>query len=151
MRGNVLFQPMAHAMDHILPPLPGLTCPEDFHRTHRKGRDVRATRQISFVIGSIPKIDYKWFEMSFFRELWSEYRLYLHKLALDFLIAATVWVALFIFRILTRFLPVGDWAGRFIVEIHSTGIVLAFFLFALLSAIDIIKLRKGAGTSICFA
>jgi hypothetical protein len=81
--------------------------------------------------------------MNFFREVWTGYRSYLVKFAIDFAISGTLWLGLFVFQGLTRFLPVTDWAGSFIVHLHSAGIVGAVGVFAVLSVADIVSMRKG--------
>ena len=88
--------------------------------------------------------------MNFFKEVWDGYRPYLVKFTVDFLITATLWLVLFIFKVLTSYLPVSGWAGEFIVAVHSTGTVAAFGVFAWLFVIDIIQTRKGGGIE-CFA
>jgi len=87
--------------------------------------------------------------MNFFHQVWTGFRPYLVKFAIDFAISATLWLGLFVFRRLTRFLPVTDWAGSFIVHMHSAGVVAIFGIFAFLSANDIVQIRRGGG--LCFA
>jgi hypothetical protein len=87
--------------------------------------------------------------MSLIHEIWAGYRPYLIKFAVNFAVSGTLWVGLFVFHGLTKFLPVTDWAGRFIVHMHSAGIVAAFATFAILSAVDIVHIRGGGG--LCFA
>lgn len=89
------------------------------------------------------------FSVNFFKEVWAGYRPYLVKFAIDFLVSASLWVGLFIFKILTHYLPVSGWAGDFIVHLHAAGTVAAFAIFAVLFAIDIIQLRSGGIE--CFA
>jgi hypothetical protein len=87
--------------------------------------------------------------VSFFKEVWAGYRPYLVKFIVDFLISATLWVVLFIFKVLTYYLPVSGWAGDFIVHLHAAGTVAAFGIFAWLFVIDIIQTRTGGIE--CFA
>ena len=87
--------------------------------------------------------------MNFLKEVWAGYRPYLIKIAIDFLIPATLWVALFIFHILTSYLPITGWAGEFIVFLHSAATVGIVGLFAWWSVNDIIQI-KGGGIE-CFA
>jgi hypothetical protein len=87
--------------------------------------------------------------VNFLKEVWAGYRPYLVKFTIDALISATLWLALYIFKELTYYLPVPGWAGVFIVNLHAAGTVFAFGVFACLFVIDIIQV-KGGGIE-CFA
>jgi len=87
--------------------------------------------------------------MNFFQEVWRGFRPYLVKFAVDFGISGTLWLGLFVFHTLTRFLPVPDWAGTLIVHMHSAGSVAIFGIFAFLSVNDLVHIRRGGG--LCFA
>ncbi len=82
--------------------------------------------------------------MDFVNEVWLGYRPYLVRFTIDLLITGTLYIALFIFKLLTEFLPVGGWASDFIVHLHSAGVVGAVGVFALLSVIDLDS-EKGSG------
>ena len=81
--------------------------------------------------------------MNFLVEIWIGYRAYVIKLVQNFLVAASLWLGLFAFKALTYVLPVSDWAGQFIVHVHSVGIVAAFIIFGYLSVNDIIHRHRG--------
>ena len=87
--------------------------------------------------------------MNFFKEVWVGYRPYLVKFTIDFLVTASLWMALFIFKYITKFLPITGWAGDFIVALHSAGVVGAVGVFVWLSLNDIIHIRGGRVE--CFA
>ena len=88
--------------------------------------------------------------MNFFQEVWTGFRPYLVSITQDFLISASLWVFLFIFKLLTYLLPIPGWAGEFIVHVHSAGTLAAVGIFAWMSVIDIIRLKGGGGVE-CFA
>ena|SRR2546426_12345027 len=79
--------------------------------------------------------------MNFVKEYWDGLRPYLLKIAIDFSVSGSLYLGLYLFRGLTHFLPVSGWAGIFIEHLHSAGIVIAFGVFAILSVIDIIRIR----------
>ena len=80
--------------------------------------------------------------MRFIRDVWEGYRPYLVKLAQDFLIGATLWAMLFAFHQVTHRLPVESWAGRFVVSLHSVGLVVMFGLVTWLSFNDVIIIHR---------
>jgi len=79
--------------------------------------------------------------VGFFREIWLSLRPYLQKLVVDFCISISLWLTLYVFHVLTEYLAVKGWAGEIIVSIHSLGIVLAFMIFGLLFALDVMAIR----------
>jgi len=79
--------------------------------------------------------------LDFVREVWLDLRPYLTKLIVDFCISAGLWVALYLFELLTKLLEIGGWAGELIVNIHAVGIVLAFIAFGLLFCLDVWLVR----------
>lgn len=90
--------------------------------------------------------------MNFFAEVWRGYRPYLVRITTDFLVTATLWAGLFSFKILTYLLPIGGWAGDFIVHVHSAGTLFSIVIFAWLSVNDIYHIhRTHQGTITCFA
>jgi len=80
--------------------------------------------------------------VNFFEEVWRAFRPYLVRLTIDFLVSASLWVALFIFKILTNLIQVPGWAGIFIVNLHSAGIVAALFILVFLFVVDIAQIRR---------
>jgi len=68
---------------------------------------------------------------------------YLLRVTIDFLVSATIWLALFLFKILTDILPITGFAARFIVALHSLGTVAALAIFLFFSVNDIIQIRRG--------
>src|SRR5690242_6678417 len=77
-------------------------------------------------------------------EIWRGYRPHFVKLAVDFLVSATFWVGLFLFHLLTKLLPVTDWAGKLIANIHSTGVIAGLVVFGWLSLNDIYQIHKSS-------
>jgi hypothetical protein len=75
-------------------------------------------------------------------DIWEGFRPYLVKIAIDFLISASLWVVLFLFKALTKLLAIGGWAGDFIVNLHATGAVAAYGIFAILFATDLYTLHR---------
>ena len=80
--------------------------------------------------------------MNFFQEYWAGVRPYLLKLAVNFSVSASLYLGLYLFQLLAHFLPVSGWAGKFIENLHATGIIVAFVVFAVLSVNDIIQIGK---------
>lgn len=76
-------------------------------------------------------------------EVWLSYRPYFVKIAVDFLIAVSLWVVLFLFKMLTKVLAIDGWAGQFIINMHAAGSVAAFGVFALLFFLDMYSLHNG--------
>lgn len=83
--------------------------------------------------------------VGFFREIWLSLRPYLQKLVVDLCISASLWIALYVFHSLTDHLAIKGWAGEFIVNIHSLGVVLAFIAFGILFTLDVVAIRAGEG------
>ena len=75
-------------------------------------------------------------------EIWLRFRPYFVRFTVDFLISASLWIALVGFHALTKFLELASWARDIILTIHAAGAVAAFALFALLFAVDIITLHS---------
>ena len=71
-----------------------------------------------------------------------EFLAYAARFAIDLLVAASLWVVLFVFEWVTGRLPVGGWAGEFVTHLHSAAIVAGFVIFGLLFVLDIIEIRK---------
>ncbi len=88
--------------------------------------------------------------MNFLKEVWAGYGPYLVKFTTNFAVCGTLWLFLYAFKLLTTRLPVVDWAGKFIVHLHSAGIVAIFGLFVLMSANDILRIIRRGG-NLCFA
>jgi len=80
--------------------------------------------------------------MNFFVEIWSEYRPYGIKIAVDFLVAGSIYVALFLFQVLRSWLPMSGWRGQFIDNIHAAGGIVAVSVFSLLLVIDIVIIYR---------
>ena len=83
------------------------------------------------------------------KEVWAGYRPYLVKFIIDFLISTSLWLFLFVFKLVTYYFPVPGWAGDFAVHLHAAGTVAIFGIFACLFVIDIIQ-TKWSGIE-CFA
>jgi hypothetical protein len=80
--------------------------------------------------------------INFFSEVWSGYRPYLVRFTIDFLVSATIWLALFLFKIVTDMLPITGYAARFIVALHGLGTIAAMLIFLVSSVNDIIQIRR---------
>jgi hypothetical protein len=78
----------------------------------------------------------------FLRDVWLDLRPYLKKLIVDFCISASLWIALYLFEILTKLLRIGGWAGEVIVNVHAIGTIVAFVAFGVLFCIDVWSIRK---------
>jgi hypothetical protein len=55
---------------------------------------------------------------------------------------SAVWCALYLFHLLTTFLPVEGWAGRFIAAIHQIGSVAVVALLVIYLIVDVVKSRR---------
>jgi hypothetical protein len=75
--------------------------------------------------------------------VWLTLRPYALSLLVDWLLAVGLWGLLWLFERITALVPIGGWAGEFILAIHATGTVVAYGLFAGLLVWDIIEIRKG--------
>lgn len=91
--------------------------------------------------------------MKFVKEVWAGFRphavrytiellAYAARFAIDLLVAASLWGVLFLFKALTRWLPVTGWVGEFVAGLHSATIVAGFVIFGVLFALDIIQIRE---------
>ena len=81
---------------------------------------------------------------AFVIEVWLRVRPYALALISDWLIAALIWLLLWMFSRITALVPIEGWAGQFIENIHSVGSALAFGIFAGLLIWDIVEIRKGS-------
>jgi hypothetical protein len=66
---------------------------------------------------------------------------YLQKFVVDLCISSSLWITFFVFHGLTDYLTIKGWAGEFIVNIHSLGVVLAFLAFGTLFTLDVVAIR----------
>lgn len=94
----------------------------------------------------VPDRDPRPEKVNFLIEIWQRYRPYLIHLTVDLLVSASVWLVLFLFKLLADWMPISDWAGKFIVNIHAAGGVGAFAVFATLFIIDVVNIRRGTHT-----
>jgi membrane protein implicated in regulation of membrane protease activity len=81
--------------------------------------------------------------MNFFSELGNGYRPYLLRFSIDFLVCATIWLVLFLFKVMTDVLPITGFAAKFVVALHSLGTDAAMVIFLFFSVNDIIQIRRG--------
>ena len=79
--------------------------------------------------------------MNVFKEIWVLYRPYFIKFSADFLIVSTIWILLYIFKILTNLLPIGEAAGEFIRLLHAVVTVANFGVLVWFFMIDIIDMK----------
>ena len=79
---------------------------------------------------------------AFFAEVWGGSRPYLVKLVIDTLISISLYVVLYLFKVLADTFPIPGWAGSFIVNLHATGVVLALTTLVGLFVIDIARIRR---------
>ena len=77
-----------------------------------------------------------------FAEIWKSFRPYFVRFGVDFLIAAVLWITLYLFKVLTTWLAVDGWAADFIHGAHSVGVVSAAVVFAILFVLDIYTLHR---------
>ncbi len=80
--------------------------------------------------------------MNFFAEIWSRFRPYSIAFLVDLLISTSLWIALFLFKMLTSLFPIEGWVGEFIRNIHAVGVVATFTVFALLFAVDTYRIHQ---------
>jgi hypothetical protein len=81
-------------------------------------------------------------QSSIYVEVWQGFRPYLLKISVDFLITITLWVVLFLFKLLTKWLSIDGWAAEFIVNVHAAGAFGAFLVFAALLVADLYFLHR---------
>jgi hypothetical protein len=84
------------------------------------------------------------------KEIWAGVRPFFIRIAIDFLLTATLWVGLFLFKVMAHFMPIPNWAGEFVIHLHSLGTVAAVSIFVWYSVLDIIEL-KGGTKLLCLA
>lgn len=75
-------------------------------------------------------------------EVWRGYRPFLIVFCIDFLISASMWLVLYLFKLLTDVLKVDGWAAKVILDVHSAGAVAAFSIFATLLVLDVIRIHR---------
>jgi hypothetical protein len=75
-------------------------------------------------------------------EVWRRYRPYLVAITVASLVAATLWVPLFLFEKLIGWMPVPGWAGDFIEQLHALDLVASFLVFSWISFVDILLIQK---------
>jgi hypothetical protein len=63
-------------------------------------------------------------------------------ISVDFLIAGSIWLGLFLFKRLTKHLAVEGVAGELIVNIYAAGAVGVYVLFAIMSALDLFAIHR---------
>lgn len=81
--------------------------------------------------------------MNFLEEVWGGSRPYLLKIAINLVVAVSLWVALYVFDLLTRLIRTSTEAGAIILALHSAGVVMAFFVVVWYSVIDIYEVHRG--------
>ena len=79
---------------------------------------------------------------SFLRGVMDDLRPYLQALLVDFIISASLWLALFAFQWITRVCPIQGFKGETVVAVHSASTVLAFATFGLKFTYDVITISK---------
>ena len=80
-------------------------------------------------------------ESAWYFEVWAGFRPYLIKIVVDFMASCLLWTALFLFKLLTKYLDIGTWAAQWIENIHSVGSIAAFALFGILFATDVYAIQ----------
>ena len=80
--------------------------------------------------------------MNFLEEVWSGSRPYLVKIAINLVVAGSLWVVLYVFELLTTLIPISSEAGAIILTLHSAGVVMAFFILVWYSVIDIVEVHR---------
>ena len=79
---------------------------------------------------------------SFLGEILKELRPYLRALLLDFIISASLWLALFAFHWLTHLLPIKGVEGETARVVHSVSTILAFPTFGVKFIIDVVIISR---------
>jgi hypothetical protein len=79
---------------------------------------------------------------SFFGGFKREVSPYLRALLVDFIISASLWLALFAFKWLTYFLPIEGMEGDTARLVHSASTILAFPTFGVKFIIDVFIISK---------
>jgi len=77
----------------------------------------------------------------FFEEIWGGVRPFFIKILIDFLITASLWVGLYLFKIMASAMPISGWAGELVIVLHSVGTVAAVGIFMWYSIMDIIEIK----------
>lgn len=80
--------------------------------------------------------------MNLIKDIWKNVRPYLVKLLADAIICYLLWVTVWAFQLLSKFLPIHGWAGVLFEDIHSYGAVLALATFSILFIKDIYEISK---------
>ncbi len=80
--------------------------------------------------------------MDFLREIWAGFRPYLLRYTIDFLVSATIWLGLFLFKLLTSILQISGIAADFVMAIHALGTVCAMVIFVWFSVNDTIQVHR---------
>jgi hypothetical protein len=78
----------------------------------------------------------------FFGRVWARVEPFLEGLLADTLISASLYLALYFFSLLAKYLPIPGWAGTFVENLHAVGIVLAVACFVVLFIVDIMRIQK---------
>lgn len=77
--------------------------------------------------------------------IWDDARPVIERAMTDVLITTTLWSALFFFQLLEKWLPVGGWAGTFVVQLHKAGAVVLLSVFMVMSATSLwLQLKRRA-------
>ena len=84
---------------------------------------------------------------SFFGRVKGELSPYLQALLVDFIISASLWLALFAFKWLTYFLPIEGMEGETARIVHSASTILAFPTFGVKFIYDVVVISKGQNHS----
>jgi hypothetical protein len=74
-------------------------------------------------------------------DIWAGFRPYLVRFSVDFLISAFLWIALYLFKLLTTWLEIEGWPAEFMHAAHSAGVASAAIVFAILFVLDIYALH----------
>lgn len=80
--------------------------------------------------------------MAFYHAVWRGYRPYLVRLLIDFLVASTIYLLLYLFELIECHFPIPGWAARVIDATHATGSVAALVIFTWFAIIDVVKIHK---------
>jgi hypothetical protein len=81
-------------------------------------------------------------ELDFLEEIWGDARPYFVKIIVDAAVATSLYFIMFFFKYVADSFPIPGWAGVFIVNLHSVGIVLALMVFICLFVIDVITIHR---------
>jgi hypothetical protein len=77
-----------------------------------------------------------------YKEIWLDFRPYVHALVVDLLVTISLWTLLAVFKWVTTLIPIEGKAAEVITIIHSFGVVAVFGILAGFLIWDIIRVKR---------